>query len=505
MEPPLGRMAAALSEPPVSAPAVEGRRAAARRDFLRIAGEWAGRLGLEPPPTEAQGLVVTGHQVEFYHAGVWAKVIAADAICRRAGASGQVAFDLLVDHDVVDHLGFDVPAEAEGGGWERKAVAFAPPRALAAEHLEAPTREAFERWDAAVARHRGSDALAHWMSLLRPAGDAPRSYTQWMSRARSRFERAMDLRVHHVPTSLLCGTASWLQFVHEWITKADDRREAYNRHLAAYRQRQGINNAQHPMPDLVRSDDPRGGTLVELPFWIYRPGEARERLFIRRCGEVLFLQTATAEHDVTRSLAPALAQGFMLRPRALALTMFVRLYIADVFIHGIGGALYDQITDGLLRELYGVAPPYGCVSAAWLLPLGKEYPLENLSALTWRRHHALHNPQLSMDPFTAVRTDVAELVHDRRETIEQLGASLEAARRDRDARLHRRALFERLHRLNGHLHAKAPRILANLDRQLADARRALEQNRVLLWREWFVALHDSGSLRQLIARVRESP
>ena len=57
--------------------------------------------------------------------------------------------------------------------------------------------------------------------------------------------------------------------------------------------------------------------------------------------------------------------------------------------------------------------------------------------------------------------------------------------------------------INGELHGKSPRVLANLDAQLAGARQALEQNAVLLNREWFFGLHTTESLRKLVGLIRE--
>ena len=39
--------------------------------------------------------IITGHQVEFYHAGVWAKVLLADHL---ASLAGGTAVDILADH-----------------------------------------------------------------------------------------------------------------------------------------------------------------------------------------------------------------------------------------------------------------------------------------------------------------------------------------------------------------------------------------------------------------------
>jgi hypothetical protein len=517
IEPPLAEQALALDATPnflmknnpFGADLAVLRRLA-REQFVQVAKAWAQEIHGAPLPADAleRRWVITGHQVEFYHAGVWAKVIAADELVRRS-RQPAIAFDLLVDHDVVDELGFEVPVQSpQTGDWSRIAVTFGEPPAgaLPAESLPAPAPAAFAEWDARLADFPAThtDSLAFFLSTMRPSGGVPASYTQWMSAARARFEASMDLRVHHVPTSLLCRTESWLTFVGAWLEHAPEMTALYNAHLAHFRKLQGIRNPQHPMPDLARAADADGGTF-ELPFWIYQRGNSRQRLEVLHKNGRRSILLEGREFDVMDGLTPVLAAGWMIRPRALTLTMFTRLFLADFFIHGIGGALYDQITDGLLEELFGNVPPYGCVSAAWLLPLGRGLSeRESLSVLRWRRHHAEHNPQQLIDPFTALRTEVAELITARKSLLERTRESLERSRKDPDERRERRRWFDELHAINKQLHAKAPRLLGELDREIAEARRDREQEKVLRWREYFFALHPGESLRQLVSTIRAS-
>src|SRR5690348_825634 len=100
-----------------------------------------------------------------------------------------------------------------------------------------------------------------------------------MSQARRGVEQELGLQVHHVPTSLMCQGDAWLQFVWAWIENAPAWAQCYNRQLAAYRARLGIKSPQHPMPDLTCS--PRS---YELPFWVYRAGEPRQRLLLQVDG-----------------------------------------------------------------------------------------------------------------------------------------------------------------------------------------------------------------------------
>ena len=45
------------------------------------------------------------------------------------------------------------------------------------------------------------------------------------------------------------------------------------------------------------------------------------------------------------------------RTRALTTTLFARLFLGDLFIHGIGGAKYDELGDEVARGFLGAPPP----------------------------------------------------------------------------------------------------------------------------------------------------
>lgn len=64
------------------------------------------------------------------------------------------------------------------------------------------------------------------------------------------------------------------------------------------------------------------------------------------------------------------AGGVKLRSRALITTMFIRMALADVFVHGIGGAKYDEATDEIARRFFGSAPPqFATVTGTLRLPI----------------------------------------------------------------------------------------------------------------------------------------
>ena len=71
-----------------------------------------------------------------------------------------------------------------------------------------------------------------------------------------------------------------------------------------------------------------------------------------------------------RRLDGAGAAGLKVRSRALTNTLFARLFLSDLFIHGIGGGKYDELTDDIIRRFYECEPPdFLVLSATRLLPL----------------------------------------------------------------------------------------------------------------------------------------
>jgi hypothetical protein len=54
----------------------------------------------------------------------------------------------------------------------------------------------------------------------------------------------------------------------------------------------------------------------------------------------------------------------------LTTTLFARLCFADLFVHGIGGAKYDQMTDRIVARFFGLAAPdFLTMSATLQLPV----------------------------------------------------------------------------------------------------------------------------------------
>jgi hypothetical protein len=110
-------------------------------------------------------------------------------------------------------------------------------------------------------------------------------------------------------------------------------RQIYNSALSEYRRFHRIKNMAQPLPDLHKG---------ELPFWRVRNGE----------------RTALREGDPIHDPD--------IYPRAVTLTLFCRMHIADLMIHGTGGGRYDQITDRIIRDFFATEAAAFTVATATL-------------------------------------------------------------------------------------------------------------------------------------------
>ncbi|MGA1791350.1 MAG: hypothetical protein ACMUIM_07685 [bacterium] len=94
----------------------------------------------------------------------------------------------------------------------------------------------------------------------------------------------------------------------------------------------------------------------ELPFWIIREGK-RARCFKKDIKNMDF-------------------KKLTILPRAVTLTIFLRLYRLDIFIHGIGGGNYEWIQDRMIERFHKQTPPeYAVISGTFLLKGSQERDL----------------------------------------------------------------------------------------------------------------------------------
>jgi hypothetical protein len=352
--------------------------AQARREFVEQAVHYTSAYR-DVAACRTDRILLAGHQPELFHPGVWFKNFVLSGLAQRHAAVG---INLVIDSDCIRGASLRVP----GGTVHEPAVESVLFDAAGPEipYEERPIldRALFRSFAGRVVEPIAplvpDPLIIQLWPLVVDRAEATGSLGTCLAQGRHRLEAAWGLQTLELPQSRVCQLEAFYWFLAHLLAQLPRLREVYNAAVADYRRQRRIRSASHPVPDLAREDD-----WLEAPFWIWQTGEpVRRRLFVRRLpGELVLTDRAglcidlplAADGDASRAvdvLRNLPDRGIKLRTRALLTTLWARLCLGDLFLHGIGGAKYDQLTDAILREFFGLQPPeYMAVSATLLLPI----------------------------------------------------------------------------------------------------------------------------------------
>ncbi len=332
----------------------------------------------ESLPHGDSALIATGHQPELFHPGVWYKNFSAD---RLAKSSGGMALNLIIDSDLCRSPGIQVPT----GMPDNPKVNFLAFDKISAqlpyEERKVIDHELWNTFGERLANAIGSlvkDPLVRdwWSKVVEPGRG--RNLGLALSQARHRQEHSWGAKTWELPQSILCQTDAFRHLALHLFVHADSFQNAYNSALEEYRSAHHLRNRAQPVPNLHRDQE-----WIESPFWLWSTSDPIRRPLYVRVGrnecqltdryafvESLPINSDSESATALERMAGWEASGIKIRTRALTTTLFIRLLLADVFIHGIGGAKYDQVTDSLCRQFFGISlPPYATVSATLHLPV----------------------------------------------------------------------------------------------------------------------------------------
>ena len=484
----------------------------ARQNCLAAAAEHTALLRGEPVPTPDPNAILfaAGHQPALFHAGVWIKNFALGALAEQ---SAGVGLNLVVDNDTLSSTAIRVPAGTAASP-HYEAIPFDAPRvaqpwedAVVEDHKQFAS---FGQRAADAMRPWGvSPAIADvWPDAVAFAQTSPR-LPDCLTAARHRQEVRWGVRNLELPVRRMCEQPSFLWFASHILAQLPRFREIHNAVLWEYRRLNKVRSSSHPVPELAGRDG-----WLEAPFWAWRAGEQRRRhVFARQSGKTLELSDGSTTFAALK-LSPDMdaccaveglqqlpAQGWRFRTRALTTTIFARLCLSDLFIHGIGGAKYDEMTDRILERFYGIAPPpFLTLTATLHLPLGGSSAVSTSDAQRLRQ--TLHDVDFNPDRHVAATPD--SVLERKRSLIAEWTAAHTNGLAYRERRSQRAGRRER------HLQFKAVRDqlapLASAERErrtqeLADVERRLAARAILNDREYAWCLHPAESLQELMQRL----
>lgn len=425
-------------------------RARARERLLRNVDVIVGDMS-EQRATELlnRPLVLTGHQPSLFHPGVWLKNFLLDRIAKAVNGHG---INLIVDNDTVRHAGIriptgtpqsprvvDVPVDAPAPEmpWEeRRIVDLALFRSFSARVHAAidsilDSRNSAHRlvidalWPCV---EQYVDANLRWPVSGGPVSSGPIRDSlrlgDCLAHGRHSVERSLGLTTYEENLSLFVGLSCGMHdFLDYLLSRWHELHPIYNAALREYRTINHIRSRNHPAPDLAAD-----GEWLETPLWIWgHPEVQRKRAYMRRFRSAWELSdrirlrvNPSGSGGAARWDEVGSKGSINVRPRALITTMFARLILSDLFIHGIGGAKYDELTDALIRRFFGIEPPaYVTATATFRLPIERMQVTEgDVHHIERRIRDTVHHPETFVDDFTGNRaSELAQLAAQKKELI----------------------------------------------------------------------------------------
>jgi hypothetical protein len=335
------------------------------RGHLNIAS--GGRLPEDKP------LIMLAHQPGFYNPGVLFKY----ELLQRLGRYG-CALEVVVDSDVESSIHFKIPSKTDGRFHVNDFILCDNENNAIFERLKAPERKVFDNAFAesialvkTLPFPETAGAIEKFDKIIEKNLDQNTSMSDLMVACRKGYFPTPD--IFSISLGRICSRPEFKAFAVDLIFNIQRYAECYNNSLDEYRNEVRERYRANPFPNLSIEGD-----VFEAPFWIVNKDGSRSELYVDITGDTAVLldgegrKIANIEAGDVSGL-----DDIDIRPKAITLTTFHRVFVADVFIHGTGGGNYDQVTDMIIRSYYSVEPGSFFVASLTKFPSVNDGDLED--------------------------------------------------------------------------------------------------------------------------------
>jgi len=477
-------------------------RRRARADFLETSAAFGCGPGTKDVSHTSDLLwFMTGHQPELYHPGVWAKNLAVSAIARAHGGLGG---NLVADTDQIKSSSVRVVS----GSLETPRIVQVPFDAV-------DDGRPFEAWkvrDEPIFRAfadsvRSADVALPPDPLLdtfwpKACSIDSESGSRRFTIARSEIEKSWGFGLVESPMGLWSETESVARLFLAILKDLPKFHAVHQEKLTAYRRERKIHSRNHPVADLTRD-----GEWWEAPFWVWRDAAPlRKKFWVRHLdgggklvfrieGEQAELATFAFEGgriddrsiDRWKSLS---AEGVRIRPRALVTTALCRILLTDLFVHGIGGAIYDVLGDAVFGEFFGMAMPrYAVLTATLRL---QDFPSSQARA---ERDAQIRASRWLRWQAERIRPDEPGI----QELFERKRAWLAYPHKERSDR---RLRASQLRRVNREIGKVLEADISDTDARIERMSQKTESEAIVRSREYSILLHSETRLQRLAGIIR---
>jgi hypothetical protein len=478
-----------------------GRSLATLREQLlselpRLARQHTGRYrDVTPDAWDEQGLILSGHQPRLFHPGVWFKNYALSSLGQHGVGT---PINLVVDNDLCGLPAIAVPVVNQGRATFTNCHYDHPgdnvPFELS-QLLDESTFRSFPQRIGQLIKPLVTEPLVHrlWQHWSGLPSDLRGNLGLGLAAARHKLESDFGWQTLELTLSQLCRTEAFACFLAELLLRAKELRTIHNSALEEYRRLNRIRSKSHPVPALALK-----GNWCEVPFWVYSAAKPRrQRLFVQSAGEQLELSDRDGwvvkldKLRLTEQLHELLPGPICIRTRALTTTLFSRVLACDLFLHGIGGAKYDELTNEIGQQFFGMPLPAFMTLTATVRLQGHERPTTAADVV---RHEVLqrelkYRPEQHLSP--ADTPAAAKWVEAKRQLLATRNSSSNLKSWQRE-----------LEQVDAALAPFVARTAEQLAKEIERLKEVQQRDAVLGSREISLCCFDAGLAAQLEAAAR---
>jgi hypothetical protein len=466
-----------------------------------------------------QYIIQSGHQPVFFHPGAWIKNIFLNELIKSPLLDKCLGLNIVLDNDICKDLNISLPVLSSNGNLKLEKVNFLSSTLipnLPFEEYPCPSLELITKFTQNIIcklkllESENKNILNNFKIFARCLENSSRFCNQNYKRenlgkffglARRLYEQELKSTYLEIPFSQICSSDEFLSFFLEIIKNIKSFSEVYNKQLDEYRKLFKIRNRAHPSPNLMVKEN-----LIEVPFWIWREGDQRRKIFILREKEGNYLYNDSygkiflIEKDGFKSLFSLKSilkeKKLKIRPKALLLTLYNRLFISDLFIHGLGGAKYDLVTDEIIREFFKVDPPRFLVVSCTLHLNFKSSPEASnfkISTLKKKIRDLEFNPERYVDELPLTKKEknqIGELAEKKTKLIKKIKKA--------SSPIEKRKISEEIKAINNFMTEKIITLKYELDKKIEKEEEKIKQAKVFTFREFPFCFFSAKTLRNLL-------
>lgn len=450
-------------------------------------------------------IIQTGHPPILAHPGVLIKISLANIIAKKIRGIG---INMVVDNDTFHNNWLNIP-NINGLSSSIEKIEFIPNllHNLAFEEARYTDLRQLTTFKKGVLRtlsnHDMKDTFIIFIDMVIELFKEIQHFSDLFTAARHAYLQRFNISNLEIPVSLICETESFLKFFLHITKDIRNFVRIYNSTLEEYRKLKKISSKANPLPDLMEK-----GFVIELPFWIWREHKPRERLFAsilnKKYVSLIYENRIIINFDFDKNgnssenlkaLKSLTSTGIKIRPRAIVNTMYSRMFFSDLFIHGVGGAKYDMITDQIIRAFFGVEPPGYAMITATLYPAYKPYEVSSKDAR--RLRHIIqdmnHNPERYASGKIMEDVEMKSLIKEKNMLINKEMHNSEEKRRT----------FNRLKQINSLMKEKIKPLVKVKEKEAEDIENKLRYNSIVMNREYPFCIYPESMLRELFSRIQK--